>query len=355
MNTRDRALHLSRAATQFPFLGETTAEILLALLDHELGSATALDEFVPRGRAFARASGPGTILHIVSGNTPAAGLQSLIRGLLLGAHNLCKVPSAGMPELAHFRGGLPQELAARVEISTELPAEWLARADALIVFGADATVAHFRARARADQLFIGHGHKISFGVVFSDPANERVAAAARDVTVFDQQGCLSPHAFYVAGDARAYAARLAEEMRRVEQRDPRGPVGVSGANSVHAMREDLHFRAANGEPIAVWASEGSTAWTVAFEGTPGFPLSPLHRFVFVKPLPADMAEETRHVRPHLLCAGIWPATLDNARLVAATGVTRICPIGEMQIPPWTWRPAGQPALASLVRWVDVET
>ena len=42
-------------------------------------------------------------------------------------HNLCKIPSAGMPELAHFRNSLPPDLAARVEISSELPDDWLAR------------------------------------------------------------------------------------------------------------------------------------------------------------------------------------------------------------------------------------
>ena len=136
---------------------------------------------------------------------------------------------------------------------------------------------------------------------------------------------------------------------------PRGPVPVSASNSVRALREDLHFRAANGEPIAVWASDASTAWTVVFDATPGFPLSPLNRFVFVKPLPADLAAETLAVKPHLSCAGIWPATLENARAVAVTGVSRLCPVGAMQMPPWTWHPDGVPVLASLVRWVDLET
>src|SRR5262249_15836819 len=162
-------------------------------------------------------------------------------------------------------------------------------------------------------VFIGHGHKLSFAVVFDDPSCERAAAAARDVAAFDQLGCLSPHVFFVAGDARAYAGRIAEEMRRTELTDPRGALSVSPATDIPALREGLQFRAANDEPIAVWASEGSTAWTVAYDGAPGFPRTPLHRFVFVKPLPADFAEVTRDVRPHLSCAGIWPATLENAR------------------------------------------
>jgi hypothetical protein len=113
----------------------------------------------------------------VSGNTPAAGLQSLIRGLLLGSHNLAKLPAAGLSDLAQFREALPRELAENVEFSSDLPEEWLARAEAAIVFGSDETIAHFRGRVRSDQTFIAHGHRLSFGVIFDDPAFASVADA----------------------------------------------------------------------------------------------------------------------------------------------------------------------------------
>src|SRR4051794_1396613 len=91
MKTRDLAVHLAAAAARFPFLGAVTHHDLLALVYSELGHAEALDDFQPYGGHYAKAAGPKTILHILSGNTPAAGLQSLIRGLLVGAHNLCKI------------------------------------------------------------------------------------------------------------------------------------------------------------------------------------------------------------------------------------------------------------------------
>lgn len=354
MTTRERATQIARAAGQFPLLGETTAEILMALVESEFGHAAALDEFVPRGSCFTRAIAPGTILHIVSGNTPAAGLQSLIRGLLLGSHNLCKIPAAGLPELTQFHRMLPAALAKRVEISADLPDEWLATAGAIVVFGSDETIAHFRSRARPDQIFVPHGHRLSFGVIFDDPGMARVPAAVRDAIAFDQLGCLSPHVFYVRGDARACAAAFAVEMQRASDEDPRPPVPLSVSIGIRARREEISFRAANSEPIALWSSAGSTAWTVVYDETPGFPISPLHRFVYVKPLPADLAAEVAAVRAHLSCAGIWPPTLDNARAAASTGVTRICPIGAMQMPPWTWHPDGVAPLAGLVRWLDAE-
>ena len=354
MTTAERATHLAAAATRFPFLGPTTAAALLGLVRTELGDAAALDDFTPYGGQLALAVAPETILHVISANTPAAGLQSLLRGLLLGAHNLCKTPAAGLPEIAEFRGALPPELAARVEIAGTLPDDWLPRAEAVIVFGHDATIAHFRALVRPGQRFVAHGHRLSFGVVFDDPAFVSAPLAARDASLFDQQGCLSPHVFYVAGDARAYAARLAEEMRAFQESEPRGRIALAEANAIRTRREDLAFRAAQGRPVDLWQSDGSTAWTVAYDETPGFPRSPLNRFVFVKPLPADLPAELRKVRAHLSCAGLWPATRTHARTLAALGVSRLCPLGRMQSPPWTWLQDSAPALAPLVRWVGAD-
>ena len=72
------------------------------------------------------------------------------------------------------------------------------------------------------------------------------------------------------------------------------------------------------------------------------------------PMPADLASEFHEMRTHLSCAGIWPSALEHARPLAALGFSRICPIGQMQTPPWTWHPDGQHTLAALVRWLDFE-
>ena len=92
-----------------------------------------------------------------------------------------------------------------------------------------------------------------------------------------------------------------------------------------------------------------------FDATPGFPATPLNRVVFVKPLPADIAETLARLRPHLSACGIYPATVENAEAVAALGVSRVCAIGGMQSPAAAWHHDGQPSLAPLVRWVDFES
>ena len=49
---------------------------------------------------------------------------------------------------------------------------------------------------------------------------------------------------------------------------------------------------------------------------------------------------------------------DKAEALAAElarwGATRICPLGQMQNPPLTWRHDGRPSLGDLVTWTDWE-
>jgi hypothetical protein len=352
--TAARAAALAEAASRFPLLGEIRAADLLACVALELGHAEILDGFRPYGGHFARALAPETILHVVSGNTPHAALQSLIRGLLLGSRNRVKLPSSGLPEAEEFVRALPPALAARVEFATELPDAWLREAGAVVIFGSDETIAHFRDLAPAGVPFQAHGHRVSLGIVFDDPDFASVEAAARDVSLYDQQGCLSPHVIYVAGDARAYAERLAAAMEAFNRHTPRGAIGLSEMAAIADLRASAAFRAAGGKSVALWQSAASTDWTVIYEEEPTFTASPLNRVVFVKPLPAALAAALAPVRHWLGAIGIWPATEAHAALVAGLGASRICPLGRMQFPPAAWHAEGLPNLASLVSWVDFE-
>ena len=360
MQTREIAKHLAEAASHFPWMGTVTVDGLMGLVRAELGHEEALDRFLPYGDHHARALGPCMILHIISGNTPHAGIQSLIRGLLLGAFNWCKIPSSGLPEVAAFRERLPFELARRIIIAEELRGDWLDQADAVIVFGRDETVENFRKRVRADQRFLPHAHRLSFGVVFDDPEFRSVADAAKSASLYNQQGCLSPHLFYVDPKiAREYAQRLAGAMEAFEKENPRGPVSLPEQSEIAALRKDFAFRAAMnsepGEKPALWESPDSTSWTVLFDPEPQFTASCLNRVIYVKPMPADgLPAAVSRVYKHLSTVGIFPATPENAEKLVLTGASRICPIGEMQFPPLTWHHDAQPVLAPLVNWVDFE-
>lgn len=354
MTTTDRARALATVAGEFPLLGGITADSLRETVRLELGHPEILDGFRPYGAHFSKAIPRSPLLHVLSGNTPHAGLQSLIRGLLLGARNRMKLPSAGLPEIEHFVQALPEALRGLVELRTDLPEAWMREAAVVIVFGSDETVAHFRRRTPGGAVFEPHPHRVSLGVIFHDPAGTSAPLAAADAAAFNQKGCLSPHDFYVAGDARRYAGQLAAAMAEYERQDPRGPVTVAEAAEIANMRANYRFRAASDPRVQLWESPGSSAWTVIYEEDPWFAASCLNRVIFVKPLPDDLPAALGPAGDVVAAVGIWPAAPAHAETAATLHPSRICPLGRMQTPPATWHQEGRQNLAPLVRWVDFE-
>ena len=354
MTTGERAAALAGAAARFPGLFPPTADDLLATVRAELGHESALDGFVPYCGGYTRAVAPSTILHVVSGNTPHAALQTLLRGLLLGSMNLVKFPGGGLGEIEGIANFLPGELAVLVESSRVIEPGWWERADAWVVFGDDRTIEALRAECPAGTIFDGHGTRVSYAVVFDDPDFVSCAGVARDVSQFDQGGCLSPHVVYVAGDAEAYAGRLAVEMAKTCRLMPPAEMGAGSVSAVSHLREAIRFEALSNPGVRIWCSEGLPGWTVVFERSEEFRFSPLDRCIYVKPLPGDLSHAVRRVRGITGAVGIFPASLANAGRVEGLGASRICAVGRMQEAPFWWHSEARPNLGVLVRWVDFE-
>ncbi|MFM8810188.1 MAG: acyl-CoA reductase, partial [Chthoniobacterales bacterium] len=360
MNIFDRAKAITKAAEPFrALLGPTSADDLLSWLRAELGSSEALDRWVDYGKAKTKAIAPETILHVVSGNTPHAALQSLVGGLLLGSRNLVKLPRGGIIEVDEFVSGLSEALRAKVETAEELPSDWLAQAEAVIVYGSDETMAHFRGLVAPSQVFVGHGHRASLGIVWDDPQLASCDGAARAASLFDQQGCLSPQVFYVRearpGFAREYAEKLSSAMDHFNRSHPRGPLTVEEKAAISNLRAAYRFRAANDLRVALWEGGGNMDWTVVYEEDFWFPASPLNRVIFVKPLPENFVTAIGPAAAHIGAVGLFPCNEELANRFAELRPSRFCPIGRMQDPPWTWHNGGIPRLASLVKWVDFES
>lgn len=359
MTTGQRAQALADAAEPFrALLGPTSADDLLAWVEAELGSAEALDRWIPHGMVQTKALAPASILHVVSGNTPHAALQTLVGGLLLGSRNLVKLPRHGLAEVDGFLARLPPGLQALAEPSKDLHDSWLASADAVVVYGSDETISALRARTPPGKIFIGHGHKASLGIVWDDPGFQSCAGAARDASLFDQQGCLSPQVFYVResrpGFVRAYAERLASAMDQFNHTHPRGALTVEEKAEIANLRAAYRFRAAGDLRVALWEGGGNLDWTVIYEEDAWFAASPLNRVIFVKPLPEDPVGAMGPAAAHVGAVGLFPCTEALAERFAVLRPSRICPVGRMQDPPWTWHNGGIASLASLVKWVDFE-
>jgi len=291
------------------------------------------------------------LLHIVSGNTPHAAFQSVLRGLLVGAHNRVKLPRAGLPTFEAWYKMLPEELKSLIEINDELPDDWISSAEAVVAYGSDSTLADIQNKLRPDQRFIAHGHKVSIGIITE--VNAKAARyAAQDVSLFDQQGCLSLINLYCPVDQLTqFSHMLAVEMQNYEDKHPRGDIPISASGAITNLRLLTQFRAANTEDIQIWQSAGNTNWTVIASQDNSIEPTPLYRTVIVKPLPDDISELGENVR-YLSTIALYPYTQEAAELYTRLPASRICPLGQTQQPTIFWNADGYSTLGSLVRWQD---
>jgi Acyl-CoA reductase (LuxC) len=353
-----------------------------ALLSQDLGHPQRLDKLCAteaernNGRA-ALANGPHLLAHITAGNLPNPSLVSLALGLLTRSAQFLKCASgtALLPRLfAHSIYEANPKLGACIEIAewkggnTALETALFAEADCVTATGSDEALEDIRRRLPPEARFLGYGHRVSFAYIACEALtglNIRKVAqrAAADVAAWNQLGCLSPHIIYVQEGglvgAEKFAELLSEELASREETEPRGELAVDAAAAIASRRSLYEVRAAHSPETRHWFSKNSTAWSVVYESDPRFQLSCLNRFIYVKSV-ANLAEALQSadsVRGKISTIGVAAPDQKMEELateLARWGASRICPLGQMQDPPLTWRHDGRPALAALVRWTDWE-
>jgi hypothetical protein len=251
---------------------------------------------------------------------------------------------------------------------TALEAAAFAPAEAVIAYGSEATMQDIQRRVPPATRFVAYGHKLSFGVIGREALSREQAAstarrAAYGVSVFDQQGCVSPHLLYVERGGvvspRAFAALLAEGMAEVQAELPRGPLPFADSAAIRQLRGTYECRQLTDDRVLLLCSEPGTAWTVLYEEDAPFTASCLNRTVRVHPVD-DIAEVVtclQPVRSYLQTAGVAVPAARLAGLAEALGrlgVTRLCALDCMPWPALTWHHDGRGNLLDLVRWTDIE-
>jgi len=354
-----------------------TPENFSKLLEQDLGKQSCHSSLVTGHNFHHFWYGPELLVHIAAGNIPNPTLMSIVFGLLAQSAQFvkCASGSAFLPRLfAHSLYDADPKLGACLEIaewpggSAGLETALFAEANCVTATGSDEALVAIRRQLAVNTRFLGYGHRVSFGfvarAVLGGHHLRRVAAnAAEDVVAWNQQGCLSPHVIYVQSPGEIlpekFAELLADELEQREQIEPRGALAAEHAAAIASRRGVYEVRAAHSPDTRMWRSQNSTAWTVVFEADPRFQTSCLNRFVYVKAV-KDVSEMLHHaeaVRGKVSTVGIAAPedqTADLAMQLARWGVTRVCPLGQMQNPPLTWRHDGRPALGDLVTWTDVE-
>jgi hypothetical protein len=229
------------------------------------------------------------VLHILPSNAFTAWVHGATIILLFGSRCVLK-PSRREPVFARaWKMSLEQvdsKLAQRVEISA-LPDSWLLKCRVVVAYGSDETLQKIRSIIPADVRFAGYGHKLSVGIIFEEALNEGLSdelleRVRQDAEPVRLQGCLSPQILYV--------------------------------ESPHPLR----WPALEASVDAAPKIKPFTEWE-------------------------NLRQELAKFSPYLSCVGFAGAPekqefLENE--LRDLQVSRVCPLGEMQRPPLSWRNGG---------------
>ena len=340
-----------------------------------------LDEFQPRTKGgAARAFGPDLLVHSWAGNVPALPLWSLVCGLLVKAGNIGKLPSAE-PLFASLFARLLAEvhppLADCMAVvwwkggDTDQASALYAQADTVLAYGSNASLEEVRRQLPVTTRFLPYGHKLGFGIVGKaaldtqrGPATARLAAW--DVTRYDQQGCYSPHVFYVerggAVSPHEFAQYLASELCNLQMRFPVRALVLEDAAAIAGWRQSIELQSmalgaeSISEPIGV---DGAASCVVYADRPQTLAPTALSRNILVVAVDAldQVIAQVQMHKDFLQTAGVATSPAELFRLAAllgAAGVTRITAIGSMTSPEAGWHHDGRFNLLDLVRMVEIE-
>lgn len=351
---------------------------LQKFMAEDFANPLILDDFQPMPKGgFARAFGPDILTHIWAGNVPGLPVWGLISGLLVKAGNIGKVPSAE----PLFAGWFAQVLAeVAPEIADCFAVVWwkggdavreealLKESDVVLAYGGNESLAAIRDRVPVTTRYLAYGHKVSFGVVSKAALDTRKAAhaahrAAYDIVRYDQQGCYSPHVFFVERGGRvspkSFAEYLAHELEAFEKKYPRRALSIAEARDMAAWRHGEEIKSFTSEDRGLIGSADS-AWSVAFiEGTEDLSPSGLNRTIKVVAVDtlADVVPRIAPYKSLLQTVGIAApptALYDLSAALGLAGVTRISALGHMTAPEAGWHHDGRFNLLDLVTITEIE-
>ncbi len=348
-----------------------------AFAPYTLAACRRLVSLARRTASAARAS-PGNLdaplpgnwglLAILAGRVPAVASGALFQGLA-ARHTVVLKPSSAEPAFARLLCDLVARtapfLAPAVTLLDAPPGDprlvdAVAAAPAVLAYGSDATVAAVQA-ARPGRLTLVGGHRESIAILFGDAlgstasAKRLARAIARDASIYDQSGCLSPQVALVEDGApvpaRAFAHLLHEAFVETARTLPPGPIPILDAAAVRMFLEESRLLARASGGLVLPAS-GPVPPVVAF--LPDLPArrAPGCRVLQVVPFRGD--PDLASLLPTLASRlqGLAVAG-DRRRLAAALDrfqafrPCRVCAPGRLQSPPAGWPENGVSVVRAL--------
>ncbi|MGZ3552879.1 MAG: acyl-CoA reductase [Vulcanimicrobiaceae bacterium] len=343
-------------------------DALTDTIESELGSLDALDGFVEReGRPAAWARGLDNVCIISSRTTIGVAIPAAVFALCAKANVLVKDREDGL--VAAFFTTLAEERdefrdCARAEKwHSGDPGRDLRRFDAVVAFGRTQTLAEIRNSLHPEARFIGYGSRATAGYVAREQlSNERAAreiaaGAARDLVLYDTEGCMSLHALFVerggAVTPNEFARLLADEVERAAVEFPLGQREPAAGAPVAYARNLAAFRSAAGKGV-VFADQ-TASYAIFLDPPAEEPPLFLPRALGIRSVdePADALAYLRshHVTLEAFALSDLPRP-ELIELAVQAGAVRIAHFGELQRPRLSGNHGGRPRITEFIRWID---
>jgi hypothetical protein len=307
---------------------------------------------------------------IMPGNVPGAGIHELVIGVLTGCALMIKTATAEPFFFSRFVQTLREvdaEVGARVVVlnwsrdRSDLTMALRTNCDWIAAFGSDETIAALDShvsspfpRSASGAVAASFGTRVSGALVTAEVADgpDSITAAdalARDISLFEQQGCLSPHHVFVESADSSVAARFAAELAVALERfaarvPPPRRYSLEEAAAVRRVRETARWRALGGSVVALAEGE-NLGWTLISDDQADFTISPGYRTVTVSGV-INLDDLKRRLQPVSGRIEAFAIAASRGRfeslhaIFASLGVCYFCEPGLMQSPPLDWSHGG---------------
>lgn len=339
-----------------------------AAIRGELGTLDMLDGFVERNAAPSSLAAPiGRVCIVSSRTTIGVAILPAVFALCAKCDVLVKdredlLVSAFFETLREELDEFGAAAQAQSWSSGDENAPSFSGFDAVVAFGSnealDAIAAHCGARTQ----FTGYGARASAGYITAASIAEAHHAkaiargAARDLVLYESEGCLSLHVLFVEGSASAASSQmfleyLAAALDEAAIEFPAGSVDAAKAAQISQAHRMAAFRAAGGRG-AVYGTPGAHALVI--EPPAAEPPAFLPRTLgvhFVQSPQQALAYLQTHAIP-LEGFALSEDRADAVDMALAAGAVRLTRFGELQHPPAAGHHGGRPRIAGFIRWID---
>ncbi|MCE1247362.1 MAG: hypothetical protein LWY06_12015 [Firmicutes bacterium] len=352
-------------------------ENLYRILRGHISNPSMLDKFEynPSYEGYFKAQPLGVVLHISPGNIFADSVNSLVYGFLTKNINLLRI-SAGehifpflfarslqdVDEKGYIAGSF--SILHFSEDDAAVEAVMKKRCDGIVVYGREEEVRSYRNDLPHGTRLITYEPKFSFAIITAagfetEETSGLFEKCAMDVVMWEQRESSSPQVIYVEESAaRKFLDGFPRYLELADREFPQMNLNFDEKVEVLKAREIARMEEAEGSAM-LFHSPRSMRWTVIYEESPEFKISPLNRTVYIKPFKswADVLGQAVKIKNYLHTAGIAASESQVKMLskaLARLGVSRITDIGTMH----RYKP-GSPQdfdfpLRKLVKWVNIE-